>query len=585
MPSELVNERISTFLGLNNMLNPASAEYREGMAYKSDAMRIDEEGLWTTECSLMGIAGNISLGASPHGSGSHFKFLVVDDVAKIISMSVGISCDVGPNKKLYSTDGDSYIKNENGNVTTLSPPTLSSVSAADGTGRLEKGTYFYMVTQYDPTYKRESLPSIVKAVDHEIDQDSYDYATLSATGAGSGNKYRWYRTKRTYATEEIYNPTNRFYYLGETDSDSFTDRFADAELEDYEYEGRGSPPPQDIDYLVSFHNRMLFFKGNVLYWSSAGKPEEVALEYTLTYDSGIYGSSVTQDILPKLAVGVYGEAYTEIAELAGETVLAALPYRGKLYVWTGSSLGYIEATNRLEGYKFHLIRRGIGSTSDKVIAVSPYGIFGGDRKGIWLLIGQDRIIRLSEGRVDLHDSSKSTYLSNTDFSNAFGCWVPALNEYWFGKAGRIIAYQADRDIFAGPYNYSVSGGVAFANDNAFQNYLTGGNTPNPLGKTGTGELQFWLGQSRPTDIKQSVTVECCFESISSSAATLVQNDTPSASNPSGTGSKSMSSTTERISGNGTGRLFRLTLPMSSLNKLATINYKYTAIPWTQEAGR
>ena len=42
-----VNERISSFLGLNNLLDPASADYKEGMAYSCSDARINKRGLWS----------------------------------------------------------------------------------------------------------------------------------------------------------------------------------------------------------------------------------------------------------------------------------------------------------------------------------------------------------------------------------------------------------------------------------------------------------------------------------------------------------------------------------------------------------
>jgi hypothetical protein len=38
-----------------------------------------------------------------------------------------------------------------------------------------------------------------------------------------------------------------------------------------------------VDYIASYNNRMLYFVGSRLWWSSAGRPEEVAQEYHLTY--------------------------------------------------------------------------------------------------------------------------------------------------------------------------------------------------------------------------------------------------------------------------------------------------------------
>ena len=211
---------------------------------------------------------------------------------------------------------------------------------------------------------------------------------------------------------------------------------------------------------------MLYFKGNTVYWSSAGQPEEVAAEYTVS----IGGVSIT--CKPKLSIGAYGEAHFEIMELSGHQVKAAMPLFGKLYVWTDTLMGYLEPTNRLEGYRFKLLRAGVGVTSDKVLALSPYGLFGADRQGIWLLTPGGIVRRLTDNTVDLHAGTDTTY-SQTNFTNSFGCWSPATQEYLWGVTGKVLAYQANRGTFAGPYDYAVTGGCTISTTSGHLAYLKG----------------------------------------------------------------------------------------------------------------
>lgn len=573
---ELINEKIDTFLGLNNMLNPASAEYQEGMAYKSANSRIDEHGLWTPQQALTGV-GAVDTAASPTGGGVHFKALTVDDVLTIVNMPVGTSCDVGPNKKLYSTTGSGYVKNAGGDITDLTRPTISVEDENTGTSRAEIGTYYYMCTIYNTTYQREGLPSATINSGEIIKDGTNDYIVLtSGTTATTTNRIRFYRSLRTSSSENIYNATNKWYFLGEiTSGTTFSDYMHDQEILDGEYEGRGTAPPQDIDYLVSYNNRMLYFKGNVLYWSSAGRPEEVAQKYTVTIGS----STVT--CYPKLGIGKYGESKYEIGELSGHKVLGAMPLYGKCYVWTAALMGHLEPNTNFEGYRFRLLYKEIGLTSDKTLALSPFGLFGADRKGVWLFRGTGFPRRLTDYRVDIESSNKETYLTQANRTNSFGCWVSDLNEYFWGVTGRIIAYQANRDIFVGPYNYAVTGGVNFANNNGMKTYLSGGQTPNPNSKDSSSQdLRFWFGQSKPTTIKEKVRIEVVFATAGNIDAEVIQNCYASETGAVGTVTKTMSTAVDEIAPYSSGRLFRLKLTGESGAEIAVISYKYEPVNWT-----
>ena len=586
---EYTNERINTFYGLNNLLNPASPAYREGMASRSLRSRIDEQGLWTAQQDIMAHQGAIARVNSPSGGGSHYKFLTVNDTPTVVDMVVGVSCDVGPNKRLYSTNGSGAIKNVSGSVVALTPPVISTLTmpADAGNSRAEDGVYHYMVTFYDTVNQRESLPSAVKSVDYAFVDTTNEYVLVTLSAAATTAKpVRIYRSRRTNADDGaygVYNATNKFYFLGElTSGNTFKDYLHDSETANYLYEGRGSAPPTDVDYLVSFNNRMLYFKGSWLYWSSAGRPEEVPQSYTLTYDSPT-DSVLT---LPRLTTGIYGEAKYEIGELSGHKVLAAMPINGKLYVWTATQMGVITATTRLEGYRYKKLYDGVGVTSDKVLALSPYGLFGADGQGIWLMTISGTVRRLTDGVIDLRDSGSDTYFTSTDFTNSFGCWVQVLNEYWFGVSGKIIAYQANRGTFVGPYNYSIHGATAFANSSGPQIYSTIG-TPNPAVKDSVSRtLEFWLGQSTPTTVKDQLQVEIAQSAAAQVTAAVIQNSFPSATGANGSVSESITDAVGRVSPDGSGRLFRLLLTTTqAASKLAVISYKYNAIGWTKKAGR
>lgn len=589
---EVVKQKTDVFLGLNNRLHPSSPEYREGMAYRSRNARINEKGLWAAQQKLIAITDPPVLMDCPHGTTGHFKYLAVDNVDYVVRIGRDTICDVGPNKKLYSTNGSGSVKNAGGDIATLTRPGITSVAVDnDGASRMREGTYWYVATKYDTVYESESLPSVT-AKSGEIDSGAnHDYAIVVVdTEASATYPIRLYRSRVTNAASNVYSPTNQWYFVEEKTSGAagattFTDRNSDQDIANYEYEGRGSNPPTAIDYLVSYDNRMLYFKGNVLWWSSAGRPEEVAQEYTVTF-SGEGGESVT--CKPKLSTGIYGEAYTEIAELSGHTVLAAKPYLGKLYVWTSNLMGYIETQYYSEGYKFRLLREGVGVTSDKVLALSPYGLFGADKRGPWLINSLGTFKRLADTKIDLNEGQDTTF-SGQDFKDAFGCWSPQQDEYLWGVRRKIIAYQVSRDIFVGPYDYPVSGGCTVVTDTGAHAYLTGGLTPSPITSDSIVQyLDFWLGQSAPTTIKDQVEVEIAHSETPTAevTATLYQNEIASTAGAVSGAAIGYTASLGKVVGTSSGRFFMISLVLpTSGAPIAAINYKYNAIGWSKRYGR
>ncbi|MFA5163812.1 MAG: hypothetical protein WC441_04845 [Patescibacteria group bacterium] len=576
----VINQKIDSFLGLNNLLNPSSAEYREGMAYRSLCARIDEKGLWSAQQFMSGVANAPSVIASPTGGGNYLKSLNVNGVEKIVNMLVSVSCDVGPNKHIYSTNG-SYLKNVAGNVVAMTRPSVpTAVTDTTAASRAQDGTYYYMCTYYDTVYLRESLPSPVDSADLDTTGAQTNIKITPAGTIPANCKVRIYRSKRTSSNDNEYNATNIFYFLTEQASNEvYYDYLHDTEIENSEYEGRGTDPVTALggvpDYLISFNNRMLYFRGNVLGWSSAGRPEEVAKNYTISFNS----KSI--ECKPKLSIGLYAEAKYEISELRGHKVLAAFPLGGKLWIWTETMMGCLEPTNRYEGYKFYLAYEGVGVTSDKVLSLSPYGLFGADYQGVWLFTGTGRPKRLTDKRINLLSGQDTTF-STTDFANSFGCYVPALNEFWWGVSGKVLAYQADRDIFVGPYNYSIDSGCMIPSGTIgtmrAHNYFTGGLAPNPTLKTSVQQiLEFWLGQATLTTIKDQVIVEVLHSQTPGAAVLLdlYQNSITSTTGATSPIQISYVSVCGKVLGKSSGRFFmvKVTLPTAGA-PIAAINYKY-----------
>lgn len=708
----IIPQKIDSFLGLNNRLEPSSPMYREGMAWRSMNARLDESGQWSPRQNLVACQNQPDEVAA-FGSGNHMKSLAINNNDFIVTgIATGESVDMGPNDIMYSTTGSGAVNwrrmlaisqieeeaTDKVKVTTSGNHYLSTNDSVDVTGttnfnttgktitvtaattftyaetetsrstentgytspygtvtqmtvparntdfiigddasavisnteqtcsgnRAEIGTYFYMLTFYDPIRKRESLPSQV----HEVDLS--DTAKAIAFDIDFSNAWdqthpgwelRLYRTKRTYTGSDattVYSPTNIFYFVKSFTSaiDPYFDTASDDDIAaGTEYDGRGTVPSSGMDYLVSHNNRMLYFEGNRVYWSSPGRPEEVGAEYTLTYrylytygggikwNNGSNGDGSddnrTVTSVPRLSLGVYAESYADIAELAGKTVTGAMVQGGKCRIWTDGMYGYLKADSRMEGYRFNVTRKGIGLVSDKYIADTPYGIFGVDRQGLWLVNYMGAISRLSESAIDFRDSTKDTYMEQAGITNGFGVWVPGIGEYWWcvsnPSAGDDVqtAYQAARGLFVGPYDYALLGGTNFV---SVGSDATGGAQAclNVSGETDrftpsltaaesvTNYLDFWFGQASPSSLKDTIEVEIiCPDSTGTATASILLNRITSETDATSQDNDMTfnSSPCGHLASIGEARNFKVKLTLASGRKLSLIQYQYNSQGW------
>ena len=603
--SEYVNQKIDVFYGLNNKLCPASSEYREGMAWLANNARIDQNGTWSAMPLLEGPVSPPDYAYPNFGgsSGGHYKALASDnDIIIIKNLAAKDAVDIGLNDYIYTTIGTGAVKFSTadgattGDVTEYARPTGMTVATGDGSGsftRAENGTYYYIITYYDTLRDRESLPSEADSaeIDH-ADPGVKDRITVTTPAIPASCTIRIYRSKRISSDAGVYNPANIFYYVDEiATGTSYIDYLHDSEIEYSEYEGTGKIPPAAIDYLIAYNDRMLYFKGNTLYWSRSGQPEMVAQEYTVEIDD------INVTCQPKLSVGVYGESKYKIAEIAGQKVTGAARFKGRLYVFTNSITGYLEPTNRLEGYRFRILREGVGLLNDKCLASSPYGIFGADRNGMWLLDDYG-IKRISDGIINFSQAqnighyawpqyTKIDYATLV-FENSFGLWVPGLNEYWWSVNQKQYVYQADRKIFAGPYNHPISGGCTYYGNEGGVALVTGDQKVSTDKPTAIAQnLQFWFGQASPTVIKDQVEVEIIHSIAPTEAVSvdLYQNSLPTITGATKT-SLTYTNAIGKVVGTTSGRYFMvdITLPATGA-PIADINYKFNAIGWSKANGR
>lgn len=578
---------------MNNLLNPASAEYREGMAYRAKDCRLNNKGLWVARPKLsttVGAPGTVAFDLTGWGTGLHFKNLAIQGTDKIVeTLATTDVVSVGPNEILYGTKGSGTVARMGSNgvdsvIAAPTAPTVTSPPADTGStpSRQENGSYFYIFTSYNSTYKHECIPA--KAYQVDLADVTTNTVTMTLTENGDGDEIRIYRTSRTSVNDGVYAPNNRFYFVGTaTSGAAYVDRLHDQEIVNNEYEARGSVPPAAIDYLVSWNNRMYYFKDNIIYWSSAGRPQEVAQTFTLATETEEGGSTVDITIKPLLSVGSYGEAKYEISELASKTVTAAIPRGGKLWVFTATTVGYLVPTNQLEGVKYKEFRVGIGAVNDKCIAFTPYGVFGADRQGMWQLSNYDELKRISDGTIDFLAGADTT-LTQSYVTDSFILWVPVLEEVWwcmqYAATPTYIqaVYQANRGIFTGPYTHTITGGCNYTSTSGAYAYVTG---PYIIDQTTADTtpiqyLDFWLGQSKPAAIKDSLEIQMMHSATPGGDVTvkIYQSDIASTSDITSEDTD-YATATKNLEAHNAGRFFKIeiTLPAAGA-PLALFNYRY-----------
>lgn len=510
--------KLDRFLGTNNALNPSSAMFREGMATYSYQARLDHSGMWSAQPTTT--ERTATPGTSGLSGTGHVKALAIGGAMKLFTLGADESIVTGTNggDYVYGCNSAGTIYRSDGTtaaaVSALTPPTWAATplteNAAGSSSRAENGTYYYMCTLYNTLRKVESLPSVVHSAEIDHDNSKISITATLASAVAEDHEVRVYRSLRTNETEAVFNPIHTFYYVGKIDAagTTFVDYEHDSDIQDSVYEGRGSAPPSGVDYIGVLNDRVLYFKKGTVYWSSSGRPEEVAQDYTITV------GSETIDKKPLLSLGIEGEAKKTIDGLAGKTVVAGTNFGTKYLVFTAASVGYLEESGRGEGYRFNTIADDVGAVSDKVLAKTPFGLFGADSTGIWLMDKNYNFVRLDKGQIDLFNSTDQTGEDNyfksafDGISGAWGVWIPKLNEYWLGANDKVIPFQADRGVFVGPYAYTTSNGACALSDANGNDPYVGGVTPTTAINTTTSyKVILWFGQASSATVKENIEFE------------------------------------------------------------------------------
>uniref|UniRef100_A0A6H1ZPZ2 Uncharacterized protein n=2 Tax=viral metagenome TaxID=1070528 RepID=A0A6H1ZPZ2_9ZZZZ len=345
---------------------------------------------------------------------------------------------------LSSVVADDNVTQTTANITSgLAPSGNITVSVHTETGsRMQSGLYFYITTL--ATSGSEGVAS--KAVEHYVnryfDGDDARANDVPKIVTTSGN--RVYRTKIIYAYKGAHlqkvqlNSPTEFFYVGS--GTTVYDYLHDNEL-GYKYEGRGSVLDSEPDKIARFDGRIFAFYSGYARWSSVGRPREFPQNHDITYhlnysdsvwDSGTFKEGLssttgTQKIItfnPVLENGLQGETRMWLPELIDKTVTAALEFKGKLWVWTSDTVGYITQSDT--GYRYIHLSEGFGAITGTVVEGGVY-LFGADSNGAWVLDGQFPK-KISDGII-------------TPPTITVGNWVSAYEEYWFGSASKQYVYN------------------------------------------------------------------------------------------------------------------------------------------------
>ena len=395
---------MNIFRGLNNKVDPTSAVWQPGFASACDNSRIDDNMTWNQGPSLASHSETIDKIATGLG-GNHMKVASYLGTRYIFTgLADADTLVTGPNGYVYFVDnsGSSYPELWIGSKASASgvaaQTTLSAITTSGIGTRMEEGIYYYMCTRYDPARDCESLASYIYehyvAKRYENDVRIADVPVLPAVSGTATHVTRWYRSMcvpiakgdtRQIGTHTV--PTD-FYFIGEAATGStFSDYAHDSEINSQEnlYTARGGRPPTNCDCIGAFDNRIFYFQGQNIWWSSAGRPEEVPQLHTQTiyytwsggvWTAGTYkdkltaGSAVTETLAytyPLLDTGYRGEARLFCPDLASQNAVVAEEHNGKLWFWTETSTFYIERADNVEGYRYVKVAEGIGAASPHVL--------------------------------------------------------------------------------------------------------------------------------------------------------------------------------------------------------------------------
>jgi len=396
---------VNILTGLNEDVSPSSKVHRDGALSACTNMRVSKDGIWSKITDSL-------------VSGNDLSSVTADD---------GVAQTTATIKSGIAVNG-----------------TVSVATYGAAGSRMETGLYFYMAT----TSLAGSEGVTSKAVEYYVgrhfsgnDVRANDIPVITATGTTP----RIYRTKVIYAAKGSKiqrvqkNSPTEFFYVGS--GNTVYDYLHDSEL-GHKYEGQGSVLSSTPDVIARFDGRMFAFYTGYARWSAVGRPREFPQNHDVvfhlnysdsTWTGGNYkeqleavsGTQKTITLVPTLENGVQSETRLWLPEILTGTVVTALEFMGKLWVWTATTVGYIVPSGA--GYRYIHLSEHFGAIVNTVVKGGA-SLYGCDTNGAWVIDG-DFPKKISQGLV-------------TPVSIDRGNWNSTYDEYWFGTASKQYVYNS-----------------------------------------------------------------------------------------------------------------------------------------------
>jgi len=390
----------TAFLGLNTRTSPASMAWQEGLADNAMNRRLDMSGMFRRRpgFSRYGSLPQTTAGSKIlngwqfHCDSQNKDYLIIhcadqklysaqlpndNTFAPIANATAASATEAGTgfvyNDQFYYYDtGIAYQWKGTGiaNTPGLAAPVAAAIPAEDAlvSSRMRKGRRWYIQTAWDATRNVESLPSPVPAAVTEL-ATSFD-RKVTITNAGAA-KNRYYRTLRTDDSRNIYNSESLFYFVGEDDTTGYIDFRNDEEIMHQRLNCRGGQPKK-CKYAMMHRGRAFYgfyttapggktdiALDRLIEWSSAGRPEEVAREYSITY-----GAEIIEQ-MPELVPGLFMESRIWVPENVGGTLTGLASWGRNLFWFTQHAAGILEG--EIEPFRQLVLSHQVGACAHRTL--------------------------------------------------------------------------------------------------------------------------------------------------------------------------------------------------------------------------
>lgn len=425
-------------------------------------------------------------------------------------------------------------------VAAPSVPTVDddSTTSIDPTSRIQRGKYFLTSTIINRRRFVEGLPAPSAVADIATDNSTRITITPSSTG-------NVWRSGRSSSLDFVSGDLSHFYFVG--NGSPVTDRRSDAEIARQPRLNCRGGRPRICRYTILNQGRawyagfdyasngltgeaLGYWDPRCLEWSSAGRVEEVARKYTITFPGS---ESLVQ--LPELTPGQFGEARTFLADEVAGAITGLAGYGNQTITFTQRQA--IAATGGVEPFAFRILSRDVGLCSHWTLQqCGDYGLMGADAYGPWLYDGTFK--HVGRAMLDL-SSTSATGVNSARLSYSFGVWVRELKEFWWFCAPpggtlrtRAIPYQAERGLFCGPYDFclgtaEVTCGVNVVRANVDPVTILGlsngrivkvdstvmTDSDGTTARGWTARSRFYFGAEGGRGLKKSIGADLVFESI------------------------------------------------------------------------